>query len=90
MKEYNKISKNPYKSIVWHSYDPKGNPVYHTNVVMAILKEHVVLCTESITDKKERDYVVNEITDSSQINPRKIIDINYDEMLNMAGNMIML
>lgn len=48
--QFNKISKTPYQEVVWHSVDPKGNPVYHTNVVMALLKDHVVLCTDSIRD----------------------------------------
>jgi hypothetical protein len=41
--------------------DPSSNPVYHTNVVMAILRDHVILCTESIRDQAERDRVVQEI-----------------------------
>ena len=84
--QFNKLSKNPYKAVVWHSYDPKGNPVYHTNVVMAILKDHVILCTDSITDAKEKENVVKELTTDGY----KIIDINFDEMLNMGGNMIMV
>jgi len=62
--------------------------VYHTNVVMAILREHVVLCTESIRDSVERERVVREISKAKR--PRAVIDIKYDEMLNMAGNMIMV
>ena len=69
--------------------DPSGNPVYHTNVVMAILREHVVLCTESIRDSVERERVVREISSAAK-RPRAVIDIKYDEMLNMAGNMIMV
>lgn len=71
--------------------DPNSNPVYHTNVVMAILRDHVILCTESIRDQTERDSVVQEIQGKQRNRkPRKIIDIKYDEMLNMAGNMIMV
>jgi hypothetical protein len=58
---------------------------------MAILRDHVVLSTESIRDKAERERVVDEIQ-SQKLNrrPKKVIDIKYDEMLNMAGNMIMV
>jgi len=50
-----------------------------------------VLATESITNKEERERVVKEITDPKlNKSPRKIIDINFDEMNNMGGNMIML
>ena len=35
--------------------------------------------------------MIREITDPSlNINPKKLIDINFEEMLNMGGNMIML
>ena len=89
--QYNKVSKQPYRSVVWKSVDPKHNPVYHTNVVMALLKDHAILCTESIPDVNERKKVVAELTDPKlNEKPKKLIDIGYKEMLNMAGNMIMV
>ncbi len=51
VKKYNTFSKTPYKCVQWRSVDPNNNPVYHTNVVMAILKDHTILATESIADK---------------------------------------
>ena len=48
MIQFNKLSKTPYRSVVWRSVDQKNNPIYHTNVVMAIFRDHVVLCTDSI------------------------------------------
>lgn len=92
MKNFNDISKNPYQQVVFKCVDDKDNPIYHTNVVMAIFTEHVVLCTESIRDKKERDMVVQHITEKSMNSgkARKLIDINYEEMNNFCGNMIMI
>ena len=91
LSDFNKLSKVPYKTVTWRSVDPSVDPVYHTNVVMAILRDHVILCTESIRDRAERERVVEEIQGSRRNRkPRKIIDIKYDEMLNMAGNMIMV
>ncbi len=48
--KFNALSKTPYTSVTWHSVDRNLNAVYHTNVVMAILRDHVVLCTDSIRD----------------------------------------
>jgi len=91
MDKFNKISKNPYDTIVYRTYDKGGSPIYHTNVVQAILKDHVVLCTEAIKDESSRKRVVDELTNPKINNsPRELIDINYEEMGNMAGNMIML
>ena len=91
MKDYNRVAKRPYRAVTWHSCDPKGSPIYHTNVLMAILRDHVVVCTESVRDPEERSRLVTEIT-SPELNakPKEIIDISYDEMLDMAGNMIMV
>jgi hypothetical protein len=58
---------------------------------MAILHDHVVLCTESIKDKSERDNLLREICDPAvSDHPREVIDISYKEMSDMCGNMIML
>ena len=51
----------------------------------------MILCLESIYIKEERDRVITEIEEKSQnIHAKKIIDINYDEMNGMGGNMLML
>ena len=91
IEKLNGLTKTPFKGVSWHSSDPTGNSVYHTNVVMAILKDHVILCTESIKDPEVRSNVIKELT-SPELNtsPKQLIDISYDEMLNMAGNMIMV
>ena len=65
LKKFNALSKTPYKSVLWDSVDRNNNDVYHTNVVMAILRDHVVLCTESIKDSTERNNVIKEISDKS-------------------------
>jgi hypothetical protein len=54
-----------------------------------VLKDHIILCTESISEGKEQ--VIDEIT-STNLNrkAKKLLDINYDEMNEMCGNMIML
>eukprot|EP00349_Pseudokeronopsis_sp_Brazil_P000630 CAMPEP_0202957366 /NCGR_PEP_ID=MMETSP1396-20130829/1777_1 /ASSEMBLY_ACC=CAM_ASM_000872 /TAXON_ID= /ORGANISM="Pseudokeronopsis sp., Strain Brazil" /LENGTH=200 /DNA_ID=CAMNT_0049674809 /DNA_START=426 /DNA_END=1028 /DNA_ORIENTATION=+ len=91
LEQFNSHSKNPYSLVLWHSKDQNGNPIYHTNVVMASLKDHTVLVSESIHDLKEREKVIEEITmPSLNRKPKKIIDLNYQEMMNMAGNMIMV
>lgn len=89
LEKFNSISKTPYKGVTYRSCDREGNPVYHTNVVMAILKDHVILCTESIRDEEERARVVRELTDPAlNKHPKQLIDISYDEVNNMGGNMI--
>lgn len=76
--------------MTFKAYGPDGSPVYHTNVVQAILSEHVVLCTESIHDYDERMKVIEEIENPKQKYPKKLVDISYEEVGNFCGNMIQL
>ena len=86
MKKWNSLCQHPYRLVTFHSFDnkPEPNPIYHTNVVMAILDKHVVCCLDSIHDKEEKAMMLKEIQEGR----RKVIDISYDEMNNMCGNML--
>ncbi len=91
MEKFNSISKTPYRCVTWHSCDKSGSPIYHTNVIMALLHDHAVLCTASIPDLEERARVVAELTSPElNIRAKTLIDISYQEMLDMAGNMLMV
>jgi len=91
LEKFNKVSKVPYKTVLFHSYDTNKNPVYHTNCVMAVLDHHIILCLDSILDEEEKKYVVEEI-----INPEKnkralkLINISQEEVGSMSGNILCL
>lgn len=81
LNQFNKISKNPYRSVVWHQSDPLKDTVNHTNVVMSILRNHVVLCSEAIADEKQRMKVQKELTEGFlNKKARKLINITLEEM----------
>lgn len=74
-----------YKPIVFNSYKSNGQPQYHTNVVMCLGKTFVVVCLESITDKKERKLVEDTIKSSK----KEIIEISKAQLeKHYAGNML--
>ena len=73
-----------YKPVYFYSHDKKGNEIYHTNVMMCIAEKFAVICLESITDKNERELVVNSLAETGH----EIIDITFDQMNNFAGNML--
>lgn len=57
---------------------------------MSILKDHVIFCTDSIVES-EKQRVIKELTDPTlNVRPRELIDINYVEKLNFAGNILHL
>ncbi len=59
-------------------------PIYHTNVMMAMAETFVVICLDSIDDKKERKAVVDHI----KADGREVISITEEQMHHFAGNML--
>ena len=73
-----------YRPVAFTSVDMAGNPIYHTNVMMCVADEYVIICLESVKDVREKEMVVNQIQTSS----KKIIEISFDQMNHFAGNML--
>ena len=59
-------------------------PIYHTNVMMAMAETFVVICLETIDDKKERKNVLNHLKKDS----KEVISITESQMHSFAGNML--
>ncbi len=75
-----------YSPITFTSYDSNGGIVYHTNVMMSIGDDFILVCLDSITDKVERKRVKGSI----EITGRNIIEINLKQMECFAGNLLQL
>lgn len=73
-----------YRAVSFHATDQNHYPIYHTNVMMCVAEKYVVICSESIADEHERDYVLNEI----KITEKEIIEIGFEQMNHFAGNML--
>lgn len=76
-----------YKPVVFHSYQTAGNerlPIYHTNVMMCVADQYVVICLDCIDDEQERKNVVETIENSG----KEIIEISEGQMQQFAGNML--
>lgn len=70
--------------MTFNSFDKSGSPIYHTNVVCAVLSKHVILCLSTVRDPVEREQLKQAVKKSG----KKLIDISYKEMTNMCGNVI--
>jgi hypothetical protein len=77
-------SKMNYTPCSFYSVDEKGDEIYHTNVMMCVADQYVVICLDSIRNTEERDKVFDTITDSG----KTIIEISYKQMNQFAGNML--
>ena len=75
-----------YSPVTFNSYDSKGGIVYHTNVMMSIGDDFVLVCLESIVDEDERKKVKESIERSG----RNIIEIDLKQMESFAGNLLQL
>lgn len=65
--------------------DPVSHtPIYHTDVMFAMLDQHVVCCLDAIEDLMEREALIREMEEGG----RTILDISHYEMTQMCGNMV--
>ena len=76
-----------FQPVVFHSYQTAGEerlPIYHTNVMMCVADQFVVICLDCIDDESERNNVIETIKNSG----KELIEISEDQMQNFAGNML--
>ena len=73
-----------YRKVVFHSVDGGRQPIYHTNVMMALGESFVVVCMETILDAKERDTLKKYFYETK----KELINITLDQMNAFAGNML--
>ena len=59
-------------------------PIYHTNVMMCIADQFVIICLDSIDDKHERNKVESILKESD----KEIIEISEYQKNEFAGNML--
>lgn len=73
-----------YRAASFTSVDNKNQPIYHTNVMMCVADEYVVICLDSISYPAEKEAVVNTINQTG----KQIIEISLAQMNHFAGNML--
>lgn len=75
-----------YNSFIFHSYDKKQNPIYHTNVMMSVASDFAVICLDALSESSDKVKLENKIRESG----REIIPITIEQMGSYAGNMLAL
>lgn len=78
--------KTDFTPVCFEAVDRNGFPIYHTNVMMSVGTTYAVICSESIRDAKERDTVLESLSQTG----KKILEISYDQLEHFAGNMLEL
>ena len=83
----NFCAKFGFTPIVFHSYQNVGDqrlPIYHTNMMMCVAEQFVVICLDCIDDEMEREKVQEVIKSSN----KELIEISEDQLQQFAGNML--
>ncbi len=78
-----------FTPVLFNSYQSVGNdrlPIYHTNVMMCVTTHYVIICLDSIDDKKQRKNISNFINGSG----KELIEISENQLESFAGNMLEL
>jgi hypothetical protein len=75
-----------YRKQIFHSYDSQGQLIYHTNVMMCVARDFVIVCLESIQSEDEEQELINVLESTG----KTIIEISLDQVNQFAGNMLQL
>ncbi len=81
---YEWCDKMQFKAIAFKAVDDKAQPIYHTNVMMCMGDQFVVICLDSIPNEKEKQMLV----DSFDQTNKEVITISQDQLNHFAGNML--
>jgi len=76
--------KMQFKPIAFKAVDDKAQPIYHTNVLMCMANQFVVICLDSIPNEQERQMLL----DSFARTNKEVIEISQDQLNHFAGNML--
>jgi hypothetical protein len=73
-----------YQKVAFQSVDANGEDIYHTNVMMALGEDFVVIGMSTIKDKAQKKMLL----DSFERTNKTVIDISFEQILSFAGNML--
>jgi hypothetical protein len=76
--------KMQFKPITFKAVDDKAQPIYHTNVLMCMGNQFVVICSDSIPNEQERQMLLDSFAQTN----KEVIEISQDQLNHFAGNML--
>ena len=75
-----------YEPVVFDTLDPRGDPVYHTNVIASIGAHAAVVCVDAIPAEADRARVLGVLGAGG----RRVLELSWDQITRMCGNMMEL
>ncbi len=74
-----------WEPVVFQAYDKSKEPIYHTNVMMALGDKFAIICPEVISEKQRADLI-----DQIEADGRTCIRVNENQMGEFACNVLEL
>lgn len=75
-----------YKSCLFKAVDKANKPIYHTNVMLSVGVDFVMICWDTIKGKKDRKRLKKHFKKTG----KRVVEISYKQMLSFACNSIQL
>lgn len=75
-----------YRLRLFATQPQRGQPVYHTNVLLSLGTTAAVICVSAIADERERQAITAELVESG----RELVVIDPDQLGEFAGNVLAL
>ncbi|GAB5522129.1 MAG: arginine deiminase-related protein [Roseivirga sp.] len=72
-----------FEPVVFEALDKDGMEIYHTNVMMCLADDYVVICAESIREDQRKN-----VLDALEKTGHEVVPITFDQMYHFAGNML--
>lgn len=86
------IAKDYYKyePVYFTAYDDHGKLIYHTNVMLSVCSDFVIVCLDAITNEQERKLVQTKILESkgSSGKPKELINLAMNQVKSFCGNVL--
>lgn len=73
-----------FEKAVFQSVDANGDDIYHTNVMMALGENFVVIGLDTIKDEAQKNMLLEFFNKTN----KEVIDISFEQILAFAGNML--
>nr|WP_232842311.1 arginine deiminase-related protein [Terrimesophilobacter mesophilus] len=71
-----------YEPMVFDAADPSGTPIYHTNVLMCIATDFVLAGVSMMQPDARRAEIVERLSAGG----REVVDLDFDQICDFAGN----
>ncbi len=78
--------KLDFEPVLFESVNENNFPVYHTNVIMGLAQDYVVICMESIPKESDKEMLLAKFAETG----KEVVDISFEQVTKFCGNVIEL